>query len=243
MHQHPTIGTIPIRKVYSRPGLISLTLVINILLSLASCRPPLASTSPKYLPDGKYIIKEEGKVREATVINYNDTAFLLLNSGRTIIPAAQYLDANIKSAFVNRAFGLNVITVPFKFRPAKENVPHQLNTTFNAALAAGFRSDRYTYKKVTLAPGMQKRERFHSGYGGSLFLGAGTVSVRSAFIQNALPHDYDGVVVYYGGSVVLGFGRFNTGIALGFDLLTDQYRDLWIYQNEPWIGAVLGIKL
>ncbi|MFD2246450.1 hypothetical protein [Pontibacter ruber] len=243
MRQQPTSGTTAFRIAYPRTGLKWLPVIISILLSLASCRPPLATTSPRYLPDGKYKIKEGGKVREATVFNYNDTAFLLLDNGRTLIPAAKYLDANIKSAFVNKAFGLNVITVPFKFRPAKGDEPHQLNTTFNAALAAGFRSDRYTYKKVTLAPGVQKRDRFHSGYGGSLFLGAGTVLVRNAFIQNALPHDYDGLVVYYGGSLVLGLGRFNTGIALGFDLLTDKYAKQWLYQNEPWIGAVLGVKL
>ncbi|MBC5773649.1 hypothetical protein H8S95_06210 [Pontibacter sp. KCTC 32443] len=243
MHRHPTIVTTNFRKGYVRPELKWLLVVISILLSLASCRPPLATTSPRYLPDGKYKIKQEGKVREATVINHNDTAFLLLDDRQTLIPAAKYLDANIKSAFVNKAFGFNVITVPFKFRPPQDDVPQQLNTSFNAALAAGFRSDRYTYKKVTLAPGLQRRERFHSGYGVGLFLGAGTVLVRSAFINNALPHDYDGMVVYYGGSIVLGLGRFNTGIALGFDLLADKYKDLWIYQNKPWIGAVLGVKL
>jgi hypothetical protein len=243
MRHHPPIGTTALRKAYWWPGLKRLTVVISFLVSLASCHPPLTTTSPRYLPDGKYKIKEDGKIKNATVFNYNDTAFLLLDSGRTLIPAGQYLDANIKSAFVNKAFGLNVITVPFKLRPAQENEPHQLNTTFNAALAAGFRSDRYTYKKVTLAPGIQMRERFHSGYGGSLFLGVGSALVRSELIQNALSHDYDGLIVYYGGSLVLGFGRFNTGIALGFDLLTDRHRKLWIYQNEPWIGAVLGIKL
>jgi hypothetical protein len=243
MRYHPIIGTTALRKAHWWLGFKWLTIVIIVLLSLASCRPQLATTSPRYLPEGKYLIKEDGKISKVKVFNHNDTAFLMLDSGRTVISAATYLESHIKSAFVNRSFGLDVITVPFKFRPPKEDVPHQLNTSFNAALAAGFRSDRYTYKNVTLAPGVQRRDRFHSGYGGSLFLGSGSVLVRKEFIQNSLSHDYDGLVIYYGGSLVLVFGRLNTGIAIGFDLLTDQYRKLWIYQNEPWIGAVIGIKL
>lgn len=243
MPDRSTIGKTAFRRVYKKPGLRWAVVVLGLLQLVVSCRPSLSTTSPRYLPEGKYLIKEGRSIKKASVFNYNDTAFLLLDSGRTLIAAGRYLDTHIESAFLNTALGIDLITVPVKLRPALGGIPQQLNTTFNAALAAGFRRDKYTYKKVSLAPGIQKRNRYHSGYGANLFLGTGAVLVRRAFIQNALEYDYDGLVVYYGGSLVLGLGGFNIGIGLGFDLLTDKNRKRWIYQNEPWIGAALGIKL
>jgi hypothetical protein len=43
------------------------------------------------------------------------------------------------------------------------------------------------------------------------------------------------------GFVELNLASF--GIALGFDYLMNPDRKVWIYQNKPWLGFMVGIAL
>ncbi len=33
------------------------------------------------------------------------------------------------------------------------------------------------------------------------------------------------------------------GLAVGYDYLLSANRELWVYQNKPWVGLVVGVAL
>jgi len=59
--------------------------------------------------------------------------------------------------------------------------------------------------------------------------------------MNKTFQEYDGIVFQKGVSVFATYENMSVGIALGFDNLMDHNKGIWIYNNKPWIGIVIGI--
>jgi len=42
---------------------------------------------------------------------------------------------------------------------------------------------------------------------------------------------------------LLAVQNISIAMGIGFDFLLDGNRDVWIYQNKPWLGFAVGINL
>ncbi len=145
------------------------------------------------------------------------------------------------STFMKSSLDFDLSTVLVKFRPARENVASQLNANVNGVLYAGFRKD-YFKLKTNISP-MNELHSFvrHTGFDFGVFAGFGITPVNPTVTKNRTMQEYDGIVFQKGISVFGTFENLSVGLALGFDNLLSRDRRIWIYNQNPWIGLVLGI--
>ena len=139
-------------------------------------------------------------------------------------------------------FDIDVLTVPFKVRPAVGNFPEQLNANFSAALYLGRRRDSYSIK----TDGAKNSKRLSisgTGYGYGGFIGIGGVTMNPFVTNQMIDYEYDGFVLSGGLAGIYDAKKFNLGLALGADYLVDKNRNKWIYQGKPWLGILFGINL
>lgn len=141
------------------------------------------------------------------------------------------------------SFDTDLVTIPFKYRPAHEGgLPPQLATNANASVYIGLRYDQ-GYQRNVFYRHQQRSEirSFSLGAGGLLGLSANTVGPFSTLSQ--VQDDYEGACLNYGVAVIFGYRSINIGLALGYDYLMDRNRPLWVYQNKPWLGITVGLNL
>jgi hypothetical protein len=143
---------------------------------------------------------------------------------------------------IRRTFDLNILTIPFKIRPAVADFPQQMNANFSAAMYMGRRHDIYSLKNM--AKNSQAHPRIGVtgvGYGG--FVGLGSETMNPFVTQNKINYEYDGFTVNAGVAAIYDPKKFNLGLAIGVDYLLDKNRKAWIYQGQPWFGLLFGINL
>ncbi|MFN3840040.1 MAG: hypothetical protein ACK4RF_04965 [Cyclobacteriaceae bacterium] len=58
--------------------------------------------------------------------------------------------------FRTKSFDLDVTTIGFRYRPASQNLPRQLNTNFNGNLYIGYRVDRFQIDFMDTPAGIKK---------------------------------------------------------------------------------------
>jgi hypothetical protein len=139
-------------------------------------------------------------------------------------------------------FDIDVLTVPFKVRPATAGLPEQLNANFDAAVYFGRRRDSYTIEKS--GNGRSGRTSITGvGYGYGGFVGIGSVTMNPFVTNQKIDYEYDGFVLNGGIAGIYDAKKFNLGLAIGADFLVDKNRSNWIYQGKPWIGVLFGINL
>jgi hypothetical protein len=145
------------------------------------------------------------------------------------------------STFVKSSVDIDLSTVLVKYRPAREDVASQLNANVNGILYAGFRKDFFKLK--TNISQINELHSFvrHTGVDFGLFAGFGITPVNPTVTINRTIQEYDGIVFQKGISVFGTFENLSVGLALGFDNLLSHDRRIWIYNQKPWIGLVLGI--
>lgn len=160
----------------------------------------------------------------------------LLNAGRACIIGLGLCICKIQEVSAQAALpaagisgsttDINIISIPFKIRPAVNGFPEQLNASFNAALYLG-----------------KLKARAETKYGYGIFLGLGSVTMNPFVTGQKIDYEYEGLAASLGLGGVYDFKRFNAGLALGFDHLSDKNKDHWIYQHKPWIGILFGVNL
>lgn len=138
---------------------------------------------------------------------------------------------------------VDVFTLPFKIRPAREGVPPQLNSNFNAALYLGRRLDVYRFQTRRIAPGVTQRRVLEQGFGYGVFAGLGSTAINPFFTRDQVTTEYDGLIVHAGLAGIYDARVFNVGLAVGIDHLMDSNRRHWIYQRKPWFGVLFGLNL
>ena len=148
-----------------------------------------------------------------------------------------------KSVFSRRSFDVDILTIPFKYRPGLGDVPNQLTTNFNGAVYVGYRSDNYhlSYQQTQL--GTYRRRFSHFGYSLGGFTGIGSTNIQPLVMNNQLNIDYEGVVWSKGVAGIVAVDNLTFGLGLGFDHLLDQNAKNWVYQGKPWLGLTLGLNL
>ncbi len=190
------------------------------------------------------------------IINYDQPAVkgkrvYVIDSGdslQLVIPATderRYVSGQRYSSwtFQRTEIDVDIFTLPFKIRPARTNLPAQLNSNFNAAVYVGRRIDLYNFRYKTITPTFAVRQLRRRGFGYGLFGGVGSTVINDFVARIPLGIEYDGVVVNAGFATLYDARIFNIGLALGFDHLIDNNRQHWIYQQKPWFGVLFGLNL
>lgn len=138
---------------------------------------------------------------------------------------------------------IDILTIPFKYRPSLKIFPNQLNTNFNGALFVGYRSDNYHFHYIQNPLRQNQRKVDHFGYSLGVFAGFGSTAMNPWVTQNSITSEYDGLVLLKGIAGILAIRSFTFGIGVGLDHLIDRNKKLWIYQGKPWIGLTVGLNL
>lgn len=144
---------------------------------------------------------------------------------------------------LKRELDVDVFTLPFKIRPAREGVPPQLNSNFNAAAYLGRRLDVYRFQTRRIAPGIIQRQLREQGFGYGLFAGLGSTVINPFVTRDQVTTEYEGLLVHAGLASIYDTRVFNVGLAVGVDHLMDPNRRHWIYQRKPWFGVLFGLNL
>ena len=145
-------------------------------------------------------------------------------------------------SFLRRSFDIDVLTVPFKFRPSTYNLPRQLTVDFNGSVFLGYRLDRYKVLFTQTPVGVVKKLR-HRALTIGAFGGLGTTSITPWTTNNQTSDEYNGFILNRGISLMAGVNNLTVGVGIGWDYLTDRDKDIWIYQNKPWYGLTLSLNL
>lgn len=234
-----------------RPVLILATL---LFLLLNSCKVVL-KTAKQGLTDGYYTQIENKKTERVYVDIVEDTIkiYNTIQQGKkpivdTTQPYRPYLptlqtSSDILFSLYKKGFDVDFLTIPLKYRFAASSVQPQLNYNLNGAVYLGYRTDQYTtlYKLNPLR--ISKRQITHLGYSIGFFTGLGNTFMSPTNTNNKLTQEYDGLVWNKGIAAMFGINNFTVGVSLGFDRLLDDNRDIWIYDNKPWIGLAFGFNL
>lgn len=158
-----------------------------------------------------------------------------------LVPCDSLLNTPLK--FRKQSLDIDLTTIFFKYRPSVYGLPPQLTTDLNIAVYAGWRVDTYKVYSST-DPLNRRRTRINNlGYDFGVFAGAGSTSVNSYTSNNRSNLDYNGMILQTGMAGFLESTIASFGIAVGIDYLLNRDRKIWIYNNKPWIGFILGIAL
>lgn len=187
-------------------------------------------------------------------VQFNDTAMILYpfqNKKEVNKNNPHYFSFNENSrpdslSFLNLSkfcFDIDVLTIPFKYRPSVKNFPNQLNTNFSGGVYAGFRNDFYHFYFSTDPVGGQKRELKHFGLGIGLFSGIGSSAINPWTTQNQVQSEYDGFVFMNGVAGIIAVNKLTFGLCAGIDILLDKNKSVWIYQHKPWMGLTVGLNI
>jgi hypothetical protein len=217
----------------------SMKLLIPFLaLLFASCAT--LRNSPKYqLDNGMYLFRQEDIKYLRTKVFVNNDSIIVYKEGApdhliTVNESNQY--------FLKRSFDVDVVTVPFKYRPGSSALPRQLTTDFNGNIFIGYRFDRFRIAQEKTPIG-NKKHYYHRGITIGATGGIGSTAITPWTTNNKITDEYSGFILNRGVAVMLGVNNLTVGIGIGWDYLTDRDKDVWIYQNKPWYGLTVGLNI
>lgn len=231
-------------------------LIPALLLLLGSCRS--FTDNAKYqLNNGYYKAGTQGQAKQPVYVYVHEDTLMAFPVSR--MEGQRQVDTSRKARhnfpevlnspdpekFIIReySYDLDVLAIPFKYRPREGDMPRQLTTQLNGALYTGFRTDRYRISYESSPLGRSRREITHYGYSLGILSGIGAETITPWVTRDRIPGEYDGVVWLNGVGAIIGINNLTFGMAIGFDYLLDANRRVWIYQTEPWFGLTLGLNL
>ncbi len=145
--------------------------------------------------------------------------------------------------FRKRSLDIDITSNVFKFRPGLYRQPAQITTDFNAGLYAGWRQDTHIvgYRKDPL--GQYLYDVKNRGFDVGIFAGPGIGAIDAFSTRNMAAYDYSALTIQYGIACFLESSFASFGLSAGFDHLFSSDRQIWIYQNKPWIGFIVGVAI
>ncbi len=167
----------------------------------------------------------------------------VFDTSRKVILPVSAKKFQAKQYYYKPSLDIDVLTIPFKYRPSVEGFPRQFNANYNGALYIGYRTDGYraTYRSNHL--GAYTRHLTHIGFSVGVFGGIGATAMNSWVTKDKIDIEYDGFIISKGVAAIFAVNNLSAGISLGYDHLTDENRQYWIYQGRSYIGFMLGLNL
>jgi hypothetical protein len=145
-------------------------------------------------------------------------------------------------SFLKRSFDIDVLAVPFKYRPSATDFPRQLVSDFSGNIYFGYRLDRYKTRLFQTPAGLLKKIQ-HKALTIGTFGGLGTTFISPWTTNYQTTDEYNALVLTRGLSIMAGVNNLTFGIGVGWDYLTDRDKEIWIYQNKPWYGVTISLNI
>ena len=219
---------------------------MKFVISSISCVLLFSCSTLKKLPESNlgsdyyYLYRQEGGTTKVYV-NVVDDSIEIVAARPDAKESESVVPSNGQLLF-RRSFDVDVMTVPFKFRPATQNLPRQLTVDFNGNIFLGYRVDRYKLIFIQTPAGVMKKVR-HRAITLGAFGGLGTTSITPWTTNNGTTDEYSGFILNRGFALMGGVNNLTVGFGIGWDYLTDRDKDVWIYQDKPWYGLTLSLNL
>jgi hypothetical protein len=234
--------------------IIKLFIWVTILILPVGCLPFDKIYSHDF-NDGFFKLKSSGKKTENIYLNITDDSLKVYSVQKEnkfkLSDTSAFSGVNLKSilpgnvlcnsTLVKTSADIDLSTAILKFRPASGNVPSQLSTNVNGIFYTGFRKDFFKLKSSFSELHEMSLFIRHTGFDFGFFAGIGITPVTPTVTMNRTIQEYDGIVFQKGFSVFGTYENMSVGFAIGFDNLIGHDKSIWIYNQKPWIGLVLGI--
>jgi hypothetical protein len=111
------------------------------------------------------------------------------------------------------------------------------------AMYAGMRFDSYKIINRVDPLGKHSYKITNLGYDFGFFAGPRIGPISPFTNNNRTNNEYSGMIFQMGVDGFLESSIACFGIAVGFDYLLNRDREIWIYNNKPWMGFIVGIAL
>ncbi len=204
------------------------------------------------LNSGYYTLKEGNKIVKHAYLDITNEHIDVYQHPKQKSQLEKYLTIALDTAdtvfsepivLKKQSLDMDITSILFKYRPSLFGLPAQLNTDFNLALYVGWRYDTYQIKskKDPLGKIYQKIDDFGFDFG--IFVGPGTTLISPFTTLNKRTDEYSGMIIQAGIAGFLESKMASFGLSIGYDHLMNTDRRIWIYQNRPWVGFVVGIAL
>jgi hypothetical protein len=185
-----------------------------------------------------YEFKQGSEKYARVFVHVEDDTLSIYDEHNKVVPLVDHENYY----FLKRSLDIDVLIMPFKYRPGASGFPRQLNTSFNGNIFLGYRVDRFSTQYKNTPLGLRK-EQGHHGLSLGVFGGLGSAFISPWTTNYQTTDEYDGFILSRGISLLAGVNNLTVGVAVGWDYLTDRDQEIWIYQNKPWYGVAIGLNL
>ncbi len=145
------------------------------------------------------------------------------------------------SRFIKTSVDFDLSSVLLKYRLRAGDIEPQLNANVNGVFYLGFRKDYFKIASQVTPSGRSNNFIRHTGFDFGPFAGIGITPVNPTVTMLSTQQEYDGVVFQKGFAIFGTFENMSLGLSVGFDNLLDKNRNIWVYNNKPWFGLIIGI--
>lgn len=145
--------------------------------------------------------------------------------------------------FRKQSLDIDITTILLKYRPSVSGLPSQLTSDLNVSLYAGWRHDNYKILRTMDPLGKSNLKISNLGFDYGFFAGPGTTGINPFTTNSRTTDEYSGMIIQTGLAGFLETNFVSFGIAFGLDYLLNRDSDIWIYNNKPWVGFIVGIAL
>lgn len=234
-----------------RPDYLSLVLSICLLVLVSSCHT-LEKASSHGLNSGAYKLKTVDKPTRNVYVEvtpeqidiYHYTQAQPDKQPFLSLPLNKPDSLNSQPLMLKKhSLDIDITSILLKYRPSVYGLPAQLSSDVNLALYAGWRHDHYNIRSKKNPFGVNYPSMNNWGYDIGIFAGAGSTLISPFSTQNKRSDEYSGMIIQIGMAGFIESNLASFGLALGYDQLLNADRRIWIYQNKPWIGFIVGIAL
>lgn len=216
-------------------------LSLCIFIGIFSSCSKLTNIPESQLPSDYYDFRQPGSHYTKAYVDVKGDSLVIIPTDKNKKALTPIKEA-ANQIILRKSFDVDVLTVPFKFRPSTYNFPRQLTVDFNGSLFLGYRLDRYKVLVTQTPVGVVKKLR-HRAITMGVFGGLGTTSINPWTTNYQTTDEYSGFILNRGISLMGGVNNLTVGVGVGWDYLTDRDKDIWIYQNKPWYGLTLSLNL
>lgn len=181
---------------------------------------------------------------EDTVLIYrHDEGKIDTNLWITIPVYSGFETYSEKIVFKKQGLDVDITSILMKYRMPAYGMPAQLTTDLNMAVYAGWRFDSFHVNVRQDPLGKKQRRISERGFDFGFFAGPGSTLLSPFTTLNRRVDEYNGMIIQAGLAGFIESNIASFGIALGYDYLLGKDRSIWIYNQKPWLGFVVGIAL
>jgi hypothetical protein len=132
------------------------------------------------------------------------------------------------------------ISIPLKFRFAKDSVDYSVSSGVSVGLSYGLKKTNFRYKPIYYDKSLtsHKLSQISTSFVG--FFGFTPITLKPSNTSD-LSQERTVLGLNLGGAFVVGFNKFSLGLAGGIDHGIGGDAKNWRYQNEPWLGVIIGL--